>query len=86
MPNTSSPSPATQSPATESGGIVGLLKRFWLPIVLAIVAIVFIATNTNQTTFNIAWIGITAPLWLMLTITLLIGAVIGWYLGRRGDE
>lgn len=81
MPTTPS---APKAPST--GGITGLLKRYWLPLVLVIVAIVFIATNRDRTTFNVAWIGISSPLWLMLTVTLLLGAVIGWYLGRRRGD
>ena len=51
--------------------------------VLVIVAIVFIATNTNRVTFTVFWVDISQPLWMLLTVTVLVGFVIGWFVGRR---
>ncbi|MFZ2511505.1 MAG: LapA family protein [Gordonia sp. (in: high G+C Gram-positive bacteria)] len=79
-----SAAPAQTGPARPANAAVTFLKRFWLPIVLVILAIIFIVTNTEDATFNIGWVRITQPLWLLLTITLLVGLVIGWFVGRRG--
>lgn len=78
-----SAAPSAPAPARPGNAVLTFLKRFWLPIVLVIVAIVFIVTNTEDATFNIAWIRITQPLWLLLTITVLVGLIIGWFVGRR---
>ena len=76
------------APAQRPGGndVLTFAKRYWLPILLVIVAIIFIATNTNTTKFTIGWVDIQAPLWLMLTVTALVGFVIGWFTGRRGEK
>ena len=73
--------------AKSPNAALTFLKRFWLPIILVILAIVFIVTNTEDATFNIGWIRITQPLWLLLTVTVLVGFVIGWFVGpRRGTS
>lgn len=74
------------TPRTRGGDAATFVKAYWLPIVLVILAIIFIATNTESATFNIGWVAITQPLWLLLTVTVLVGLVIGWFAGRRTRE
>ncbi|MFT4088195.1 MAG: LapA family protein [Gordonia sp. (in: high G+C Gram-positive bacteria)] len=76
------------TPAQKSGGsdVLAFIKSFWLPILLVVVAIIFISTNTNRTDFTVLWVTINAPLWLMLTITVLVGFVAGWFVGRRRKD
>lgn len=74
-------SPAGSPPVAKDIGT--FVKSYWLPIVLVIVAIVFIATNTNRVTFTVFWVDISQPLWMLLTVTVLVGFVIGWFVGRR---
>ncbi|MFC9327129.1 LapA family protein [Kitasatospora sp. NPDC057015] len=51
--------------------------------ILAILAIWFIAANTGSVSIRL-WIPtVTLPLWVVLTVTLLVGLVIGWFLARR---
>lgn len=45
--------------------------------VLAVLAVVFIAQNTDSKSVNLLWADITAPQWLWLVIMVLIGVVIG---------
>lgn len=80
--------PGDKGSASKSVGrdIVTFLKRFWLPIVLLILAIWFIVTNTNTYPFTIGWINVEAPVWLMTAIFVLVGFVIGWFVGRRGKK
>ncbi|GAA3970901.1 LapA family protein [Gordonia caeni] len=77
--------PKYAAPKSPAGGrdAATFVKAYWLPFVLVIVAIIFIATNTADATFNIGWVSITQPLWLLLTVTVLVGFVIGWFVGRR---
>lgn len=80
--------PKHAPPKSRTGGrnAAAFVKAYWLPIVLVVLAIVFIATNTADTTFNIGWVSITQPLWLLLTVTVLVGFVIGWFVGRRSRK
>ncbi|MFJ1703799.1 LapA family protein [Kitasatospora sp. NPDC088346] len=51
--------------------------------VIAVLAIWFIAANTGSVSVRL-WIPtVTLPLWVVLTVTLLAGMVIGWFLARR---
>ncbi|MDV5149947.1 LapA family protein [Streptomyces sp. SBC-4] len=52
-------------------------------IVLAGLAIWFIAANTGSVSIRL-WIPtVTLPLWVVLTVTLLVGMILGIYLARR---
>lgn len=51
--------------------------------VLAVLAVWFIAANTGSVEVRL-WIPtVTLPLWLVLTVTLLVGMVIGFFAARR---
>ncbi|MEU1421818.1 LapA family protein [Kitasatospora sp. NPDC005751] len=51
--------------------------------VLAVLAIWFIAANTGSVSITL-WIAtVTLPLWAVLTVTLAVGLVIGYFLARR---
>ncbi|GJF28916.1 hypothetical protein KNE206_16160 [Kitasatospora sp. NE20-6] len=51
--------------------------------VLAVLAVWFIAANTGSVEVRL-WIPtVTLPLWLVLTVTLLVGMVIGFFVARR---
>lgn len=52
-------------------------------IVLAGLAIWFIAVNTGSVSIRL-WIPtVTLPLWVVLTVTLLVGIILGIYIARR---
>ncbi len=52
-------------------------------IVLAGLAIWFIAVNTGSVSIRL-WIPtVTLPLWAVLTVTLLVGMALGMYIARR---
>ncbi|OEJ34692.1 LapA family protein [Streptomyces subrutilus] len=52
-------------------------------VVLAGLAIWFIAANTGSVTIKL-WIPtVTLPLWIVLTVTLLVGALLGLIMARR---
>ncbi|MFJ3765627.1 LapA family protein [Streptomyces sp. NPDC004288] len=52
-------------------------------LVLAALAIWFIAANTGSVTIRL-WIPtVTLPLWIVLTVTLLVGIVLGLFIARR---
>ncbi|GEE02732.1 hypothetical protein nbrc107696_31780 [Gordonia spumicola] len=62
------------------------LKQYWLPILIGVVAVVFIARNTENAQFTVFWWNIDGPLWLLLTVVTLVGFVGGWFVGRRGGR
>lgn len=64
--------------------VLGLLKRFWLPLILVIVAIIFIAQNTQHVQVRFLMFSISSWQWLILTIVALGGLLAGWILGRNG--
>ncbi|MFG2867031.1 DUF1049 domain-containing protein [Streptomyces sp. NPDC048338] len=52
-------------------------------LVLAALAIWFIAANTGSVTIKL-WIPtVTLPLWAVLTVTLLVGILFGLFIARR---
>lgn len=74
---------STNSQPQVKRDAVTFIKSYWLPIVLAILAVIFIVTNTDRTDLTIVWFTITTPLWLTLTVTVLVGFIVGWFVGRR---
>ncbi|MEU2546828.1 LapA family protein [Streptomyces roseolus] len=52
-------------------------------LLLAALAVWFIAANTGSVTIRL-WIPkVTLPLWIVLTVTLLVGIVLGLVIARR---
>lgn len=63
--------------------ILATLKTHWIPIVLVILAVVFIAENRYRTTIELFWLKITSPLWLILLVLFAVGFAAGRLSGRR---
>jgi uncharacterized integral membrane protein len=51
--------------------------------IILVLLIVFIAQNTYETPLNFLFFDFSAPLWLMLAITVVLSLGIGFLLGRR---
>jgi uncharacterized integral membrane protein len=68
--------------ATENDP-VDLVRRYWLPVVLIVVGVLFVVQNTARTQFNFLWFEFDWPLWIMLVVFAAIGAVIAWAVGLR---
>lgn len=54
----------------------------WLGIVLAVLAIIFVFTNTDTTKITLYGLHLSGPTWLILLIILAIGWLIGLLMGR----
>jgi lipopolysaccharide assembly protein A len=68
----------------RGGGRVGRFAlRYWVAIVLVVLAAIFVAQNRSRISVNIYWVSVTSPLWLLLTVLFVVGLVIGLLLGRR---
>lgn len=57
--------------------------RWVLPVLLAVVVVVFILENRDLVTIRLLLPVVVMPQWAALTITLVIGLLIGLMLGRR---
>ena len=62
----------------------GVSTKQWAAIALVILAVVFMLQNLAFVRVEFFLIHSTAPLWLVLLITLAAGYVIGWFSRRRG--
>ncbi|MEE1825530.1 DUF1049 domain-containing protein [Streptomyces sp. BE20] len=51
--------------------------------VLAVLAVWFIAANTESVSITMWVVDVTMPLWVVLTVTLVVGLIIGFFLARR---
>ncbi|MCG6499779.1 LapA family protein [Kitasatospora sp. A2-31] len=51
--------------------------------VLGILAVWFVAVNTDSVEIQLWVATVTLPLWAVLAVTLIVGAAIGWLLARR---
>ncbi|MGH1561128.1 lipopolysaccharide assembly protein LapA domain-containing protein [Mumia sp. DW29H23] len=79
---TATPPPGRPGPGDKA---VAFLKQRWLPLVLLVVAIVFVVQNRDGTTISFLFLEWSSPLWFTLALVLLVGVAIGWALkGRRG--
>jgi putative membrane protein len=56
--------------------------RLVLALVLAVLAVVFIAQNRDRVHISFFTLDVSAPVWLLLTIMTLIGVVVGALLSR----
>ena len=62
--------------------LVRLLLDRWVPILLTLLAVVFISQNRDRISIDLFWLQVLAPLWLVLLVAVLAGVLIG-SLGRR---
>ena len=64
--------------------------RFYAAIVIVIVALIFILQNSQDVQVDVIFATTTAPLFFVLLLTFVAGAIVGWLLprvrGRRKDE
>lgn len=59
------------------------VRRFGLPALIAIAALLFVFQNTDSVTFNFLWFDFRWPLWIMLLVFMAIGALVFWGAERR---
>ena len=62
--------------------LVRFLLDRWVPILLTLLAVVFISQNRDRISIDLFWLQVLAPLWLVLLVAVLAGVLIG-SLGRR---
>ena len=57
--------------------------RYWLAIILVVLAAIFIAQNRERQRVHVLWITVESPMWLLLTAMAIVGLVVGLLLRRR---
>jgi uncharacterized integral membrane protein len=61
----------------------GPSARMWLIGALAVLAVIFIALNSQEVKIKFIFSTTTAPLFFALLITAAIGLIVGYFVGRR---
>ncbi|MBF6352146.1 MULTISPECIES: lipopolysaccharide assembly protein LapA domain-containing protein [Nocardia] len=65
----------------------GLLSRItvnqWVAAALVVLSVVFIAQNRNRVDINFLLVTVRSPMWLILLIMFLVGALAGLLIRRR---
>lgn len=60
-----------------------LAKKYWLPALLTVLAVVFIVQNTSDIPIHLFNRTLSAPAWIVYTALVLGGWVIGWFAQRK---
>jgi uncharacterized integral membrane protein len=72
------------APDQQVGRSTGTNWRMIVGIVLLAAVLVLVLQNTKEATFELFWMSVTAPLWILVVAVLVLGFLIGWLLkGRR---
>ncbi len=79
----SKPVAASSHPAQERNLVTRILAAHWLPLVLVVLAVIFIAQNRARISINLFWAHLHSPLWFILVITIVVGLIIGLLTARR---
>lgn len=59
------------------------IRRFGPPALAALVGLLFVVQNTESATFSFLWFDFRWPLWIMLLVSMGIGAIAAYGVGRR---
>ena len=59
------------------------LRKFGPPAVVGLLALIFILQNLDSVDVEFLWLDFTMPLWLLLVVFAVIGAVVYWGVERR---
>ncbi|WP_043445417.1 LapA family protein [Arthrobacter sp. L77] len=60
-----------------------LTLRQVIAVVLAILAVIFIAQNRQETAVSLLFVTVTLPLWITLACATVVGIAVGWLAHRR---
>ena len=74
---------STRRTTSDSTSRAPLRPAWVLAAVLVLVAVVFIAQNRDRVSIHLLTATVSAPLWLLLTITALVGTAVGALLRAR---
>ncbi|MFN8072871.1 MAG: DUF1049 domain-containing protein [Mycobacterium sp.] len=72
---------ADESP--RGNAFVRSAAQYWAPIVLIVLAAIFIGQNRDRQQVHLLWLTVESPMWLLLAALFVIGVVTGLLLRRR---
>ena len=76
--------PTDETGKPTAGRRVGQFAlRYWVALILAALAAIFIAQNRDRQNVRILWITVESPMWFIMTVMLVVGVLIGLLLRRR---
>jgi uncharacterized integral membrane protein len=75
--------PNRREPGSDGGVSSEQLKRFGPPAVVGLLALIFILQNLDSVDVEFLWLDFSMPLWLLLVIFAVVGAVVFWGAERR---
>ncbi|MDH6144400.1 MULTISPECIES: LapA family protein [Kitasatospora] len=79
--------PGRQFDGRKKSDIAGVPTSIVVGVVTALLALWFLLANLERVKIQFWFFTVTAPLWIALAATLLIGGVLGWVLkGRRENR
>ena len=68
----------------QAGGRVRRFAlRYWVALVLAALAAIFVAQNRDRVSVHVLWVTVDSPMWFILVIIFVVGILIGLLLHRR---
>jgi putative membrane protein len=79
----SKPVAASRPPPQKRNLVARILAAQWLPLVLIVLAVLFIAQNRARISISLFWAHLESPLWFILVITIVVGLIIGLLAARR---
>lgn len=59
------------------------VRKYGPSTILAIAALLFVVQNDDKTQFSFLWFDFTTYLWLILLISMVVGAIVFWGAARR---
>lgn len=74
----------SDSPRSRGDAVRSFLARRWLSILLVVLAAVFVLQNRQDVPVRLFATTVTSPLWVTLTVVLLVGVAAGSIRTRRG--
>jgi uncharacterized integral membrane protein len=75
-----------QTPAPEPPARRTVSPRLVVGLVLVVISVIFIVENTQKVKVRFLVPRVSAPLWLALVVTFLLGALVGWLWSRRAHR
>lgn len=72
--------------AREMNPTLRFLLHNWIPITLFALAAFFIGQNRETQQIHLLWMTVQSPMWLLLSLILLIGIVVGALWNRRRNK
>jgi uncharacterized integral membrane protein len=69
--------------ARRPNRLATFLKERWLPLLILVLVVIFVATNGQKVTVHLFGAHFKARMWLLLLITAVLGFLAGWLFQNR---